>query len=894
MSLFVINRYEDESKEDNNETDHLSELLKRIEDRKRQRAAASNKSTLKDGNNLEEPKKKKKKKSPKAVKTDSHIEDQNARSEKNSCELAELISATDMNSGKTDKCQILQRTVEQMQHIRQQESSNSNAVQQMADCFVFTLNPDGRVVYVSDNIRKYTSHTKDDVLGKDIYNFIHQGDHNIFMSSLDLTSEPQSIKRRIDCRFLVDPLEDREVTIKKKQQRVAKYETMNVTIKTVSLLSNGSIESGDVSSESATGRVMCIVSKISSSKLITHESDLTTNSTNGDNGLMSIEDDQLSNNKVCSGHSSNRCVTNSSNNNGNNNSNIIETAEVSTKKKKKNKKKDIENEHHSVATDKNIVVEEKDENLTEENNNEDTTKKEVPLQSSFMVLGAKARKKPREVKRVLPDWLAHPEVISADLNSGPTLEEMESVLDAKLMEVLRANGIVKLFPVQFSVIKWLHKCKTDRKLGWWPRDTCVSAPTGSGKTLAYVLPIVQELQTRSVPKIRCLIVLPVQELAAQVHKVMVAYTSHTNLKVGLLSGAFPFEQEQNSIIKKTEKGKYLSTVDIVIATSGRLLDHILKTPGFSLDCLRFLVIDEADRATDWLQYLPEPHSRAPVLTLGNMRASKITPAQKLLFSATLSQDPEKLSRLGLFQPRLFTTVVTEKDTDVNLDTIAGDFVGRYTSPEELTELAVECSPSYKPIVLYQLLTRHDVIPKTLVFTNSGQQAHRLALLMQLLLSERNVIVGELSAQLASKQRESVLSRFAGADIHVLISSDALARGLDIPDVQLVVSYDIPKYIKGYIHRAGRTGRAGKPGTAVSILATNQVGKFKQMLSGAHKTVPNIERMELHATANAVNYEGHLEKLTESLEREKNKSLERTKAIKHRRVANVTKQNESVG
>ncbi|XP_024876494.1 ATP-dependent RNA helicase DDX51 [Temnothorax curvispinosus] len=572
---------------------------------------------------------------------------------------------------------------------------------------------------------------------------------------------------------------------------------------------------------------------------------------------------------------------------------IVETAKVSTKKKKKKKKKDIESEHHSATIDKNIDLEEKDENLAQDNNDDkDTTEKEIPSQSNFIVLGARARKKQREVKRVLPDWLAHPEVISADLNSGSTLEELESVLDAKLMEVLRTNGITKLFPVQCSIIKWLHKCKMDRKLGWWPRDTCVSAPTGSGKTLAYVLPIVQELQTRSVPKIRCLIVLPVQELAAQVHKVMVAYTSHTNLKVGLLSGAFSFEREQSAIIKKTERGKYLSTVDIVIATHGRLLDHILKTPGFSLDSLRFLVIDEADRATEWLQYLPEPHSRAPILTLGNMRSSKIIPAQKLLFSATLSQDPEKLSRLGLFQPRLFTTVVTDKDTDVNLDKLAGDFVGRYTSPGELTELAVECSSYDKPIVLYQLLTKHDVIPKTLVFTNSGQTAHRLARLMQLLLSERNVTVGELSAQLASKQRESVLGKFANAEIHVLISSDALARGLDILDVQLVVSYDLPKHIKGYIHRAGRTGRAGKLGTAVSILTANQVGIFKQMLSDAHKTVPNIEQMELHATAK-VNYQNHLEKFKEILEKEKNESLERTKAIKRRRVTNFTKQNGSI-
>jgi len=162
----------------------------------------------------------------------------------------------------------------------------------------------------------------------------------------------------------------------------------------------------------------------------------------------------------------------------------IETAKVSTKKKKK--KKDIEDidKLDSIATDNNIDLEEKDKNLAEENNDDkDTANKETSLQSNFIILGAKSRKKQREVKRVLPDWLAHPEIISADLNSGPPLEELESVLEAKLIEILRANGIIKLFPVQSNIIKWLHQCNIDRKMGWWPRDTCVSAPTGSGKYL---------------------------------------------------------------------------------------------------------------------------------------------------------------------------------------------------------------------------------------------------------------------------------------------------------------------------------------------------------------------------------------------------------------------------
>lgn len=157
-----------------------------------------------------------------------------------------------------------------------------------------------------------------------------------------------------------------------------------------------------------------------------------------------------------------------------------ETVKTSTKKKKK--KKDIESEH--VIAHENEELEEKDKNPVngeEDNPNTAHILNEEPLENNFVVLGTKSRKKQREVKRVLPDWLAHPEVICADLNSGPSLEELNSVLDAKLIEVLRANGIVKLFPVQSSIIKWLHKCNMDRKFGRWLRDTCVSAPTGSGK-----------------------------------------------------------------------------------------------------------------------------------------------------------------------------------------------------------------------------------------------------------------------------------------------------------------------------------------------------------------------------------------------------------------------------
>ncbi|XP_023289732.1 probable ATP-dependent RNA helicase Dbp73D [Orussus abietinus] len=544
---------------------------------------------------------------------------------------------------------------------------------------------------------------------------------------------------------------------------------------------------------------------------------------------------------------------------------------------KKRRIKNALRKKNSNITNKKIVP--TSDQLIAPSNEKDVRPKDS---HKFVVLGSESHKKQRAVKRILPDWLAHPEVISTDLNSGPDLTELTTILDDNLIKVLKKNGIKKLFPVQHKVITWLNKSNKERTMGWWPRDVCVSAPTGSGKTLAYVLPIVQALQTRLVQKVRCLVVLPVKELATQVYKVISKYLAHTNLNVTLLSGVLTFKQEQSNLVRKTENGEYISRVDIVVATPGHLIDHIEKTVGFSLDALRFLVIDEADRATDWLQHLPPHCLHAPPLTTSNVFSSSSIPTQKLLFSATLSQDPEKISRLGLFQPILFTSVISDKDEDVNLDKEVGNFIGRYTVPDELTERVIECSATHKPLVLLHLLSKSDPSERSLVFTNSGKMAHRLTILLRSFLKEENISVGELSANFSPKQREAVLKSFADGNIQVLVSSDALARGVDIPGIKLVVSYDLPKYIEGYIHRAGRTGRAGTPGTAISVLTPNQVGAFNKMLKSARKTTPKFEKLELEALAESIDYEKHLEMLKDTLQKEQSEYLERRKAIKRKR------------
>lgn len=210
------------------------------------------------------------------------------------------------------------------------------------------------------------------------------------------------------------------------------------------------------------------------------------------------------------------------------------------------------------------------------------------------------------------------------------------------------------------------------------------------------------------------------------------------------------------------------------------------------------------------------------------------PPQKLLFSATLSQDPEKLQSLRLFQPKLFTSVIGSFDEylsnlEENLDgekktESKGEFIGKYTTPAELSEKYCVTESRYKPLTLFTLIETNQWT-KFLVFTNSTESAHRLAFVLQFMCHGSSITISELSATLKPKARSDVLSKFSRGQISGLVCSDALARGIDIPDVDIVVSYDPARHIKTYIHRIGRTARAGRLGTAITLVTESE---HKQM------------------------------------------------------------------
>lgn len=154
------------------------------------------------------------------------------------------------------------------------------------------------------------------------------------------------------------------------------------------------------------------------------------------------------------------------------------------------------------------------------------------------------------MKRVLPTWLVNPTIISVNLHNLDIKVSEVKLLDKGIRKLLKANGIKYFFPVQAEVIPWLLEANRNSSI-IFPRDICVSAPTGSGKTLTFVLPVIQSLKKYTVKKIRALVILPTQDLAAQVFKTFKLYSQNTNIDVCLITGTNSFGVEQQQLIQES-------------------------------------------------------------------------------------------------------------------------------------------------------------------------------------------------------------------------------------------------------------------------------------------------------------------------------------------------------
>lgn len=560
----------------------------------------------------------------------------------------------------------------------------------------------------------------------------------------------------------------------------------------------------------------------------------------------------------------------------------VEMIDETTESTKKRRKK-------FQTADENVrKLPEQDLTHSDSNDDEETlpdvlNEADAPFQ--YTVLGEQKFQELKSIEMVLPYWLAHPDIISSDLSKPGTPIAGLSYLCDTIQKNMKSMNIKHLFPVQEKLIPWILEVQK-KPIPFRPKDVCVSAVTGSGKTLSYAVPIVQHImETRMECKVRALIILPVFELAKQVFTVLDKLCNNLKVRCVLLSKNRPLETEQNQLLKK-EGDCYLSKVDIIVTTGGRLVEHLFFTKAFDLKSLKFLVIDEADHAmtqmhNDWYYHYIQHIGISNELQSNRLSYNDLMMLvkddggykipQKLLFSATLSQDPEKINVFNLFQPKLFTTSDNKEDllkyqARKLQEEQRGNFIGKYTTPAELTEKYCITEYKLKPLTLFGLIKQHNW-KRFLCFTNTIEASHRLSFVLQTLFGTE-LVIEELSSLLSMKVRQKVLQKFSRGEVNGLICSDALARGIDVPNIEVVISYDLPKHLKIYIHRIGRTARAGHLGTAVTIIAPDQIKTFEKLLETASKkSVAEMKPDREIEEANALNYATALKKLQKALELE---------------------------
>jgi ATP-dependent RNA helicase SrmB len=311
-------------------------------------------------------------------------------------------------------------------------------------------------------------------------------------------------------------------------------------------------------------------------------------------------------------------------------------------------------------------------------------------------------------------------------------------------------------------------------------DLRVSAETGSGKTLAYLVPLVERLLRRPLQQqagILGLVLVPTRELARQVLKECRALLSKTPLQVYGITGGADFRYQQSLFRKNPE---------VIIATPGRLLEHCERGSA-DLAALQMLVLDEADR-------MMEMGFREDVFKINGFCAAD---RQVLLLSASLHQKD-----LGAIDKALLRSP----------HTIA---IGQVRQPHSSIrhQVLLADSREHKDQLLAALLTRGG-FERALVFGNKRSTAVRLAGL----LNYQKLRCACLHGDMSTEERKTVMSQFRDGKLDVVCASDLAARGLDVKDIDLVVNFDLPHSGDDYLHRTGRTGRAGKPGLAVSLVS----------------------------------------------------------------------------
>jgi ATP-dependent RNA helicase RhlE len=393
-----------------------------------------------------------------------------------------------------------------------------------------------------------------------------------------------------------------------------------------------------------------------------------------------------------------------------------------------------------------------------------------------------------------------------------------------LLRALADAGYTEPTPVQAQAIPLVLK----------GGDLLAAAQTGTGKTAGFVLPILQLLEQKRIDvrpgQPRCLILTPTRELAAQVEESVQTYGKHVPIKSMVMFGGVGMQPQVQQLKKR---------VDILVATPGRLLDHCGQKT-LDLSRIEILVLDEADRMLDM----------GFIRDIKRILALLPPKRQNLMFSATFSEEIRALA-------------------DGLLDNPGSVEVARRNAPSELVQQTVHLVPQeHKRDVLSHLIRQHRW-QQVLVFTRTKHGANRLAEKLE----KDGIPAAAIHGNKSQGARTRALAQFKDGTVPVLVATDIAARGLDIDQLPHVVNFELPNVPEDYVHRIGRTGRAGSTGAAVSLVDREEM----DMLAGIEKLLKRpIERVAIegfepaarpaHPHANPASHGDHRRKPAQQRER----------------------------
>ncbi|GAB1287229.1 Probable ATP-dependent RNA helicase DDX27 [Apodemus speciosus] len=362
-------------------------------------------------------------------------------------------------------------------------------------------------------------------------------------------------------------------------------------------------------------------------------------------------------------------------------------------------------------------------------------------------------------------------------------------LSRPLLKAITAMGFKQPTPIQKACIP----------VGLLGKDICACAATGTGKTAAFALPVLERLiyKPRQAAVTRVLVLVPTRELGIQVHSVTKQLAQFCSVTTCLAVGGLDV---------KSQEAALRAAPDILIATPGRLIDHLHNCPSFHLSSIEVLILDEADRMLD--EYFEE-QMKEIIRMCSHHR-------QTMLFSATMTDEVKDLASVSLKNP---VRIFVNSNTDV-APFLRQEFIRIRPNREGDREAIVAA-------LLMRTFTDH-----VMLFTQTKKQAHRMHILLGLL----GLQVGELHGNLSQSQRLEALRRFKDEQIDILVATDVAARGLDIEGVKTVINFTMPNTIKHYVHRVGRTARAGRAGRSVSLVGEEERKMLKEIVKAAKAPV----------------------------------------------------------